>query len=296
MTLNDENPYRDALLGLEIKDPVEAFYNWCIERDRIRSKRDAGEPPPWTDDPVFQNGRFLNVFREDDKGTKAVLRFAETVKDSVPDLIHALLFARWCNQYTTLLELEPRLLKKPRELRHALVNEVPQPWESEVYPVVSACWEGRAYDRQEVCIEIFPRCLDFLEKCIRSAGGNVMQANNSINEKFQMSNDFPIFMALVDLALFRPDLISPDSPVPTGIGAAPYLDLLQQYLKCVNHQETADKMIMLQGTYWPRARRKFTPIDIEYLSCECRKYFSYINGTKKFEGKNLFTPSPAKPA
>ena len=24
----------------------------------------------------------------------------------------------------------------------------------------------------------------------------------------------------------------------------------------------------------------------EYQSCECRKYFSYINGTKKFEGKN----------
>ena len=31
-------------------------------------------------------------------------------------------------------------------------------------------------------------------------------------------------------------------------------------------------------------------IDIEYLSCECRKYYSYVNGTKKFEGKNLFTP------
>ena len=28
-------------------------------------------------------------------------------------------------------------------------------------------------------------------------------------------------------------------------------------------------------------------IDIEYQSCECRKYFSYVNGTKKFEGKNL---------
>jgi len=47
-------------------------------------------------------------------------------------------------------------------------------------------------------------------------------------------------------------------------------------------------MIELQREYWPEAKREFYPIDIEYQSCECRKYFSYVNGTKKFEGKNLF--------
>ena len=291
MPWNDDNPYRDALVGLEIRDPVQAFFDFCIKREQIRYKRDAGEPPPWSDDLIFQKGRFLNVFREDDKGTKAVLQFADPVKGSVSDLIHALFFARWCNQHTTLLVLEPGLLKQPKQLRHALVYGVPQPWASEVYPVVSTCWEGQTYDRLGACVEMFPRCLNFLERCIRSSKGNVMQANDAINAQFQMSNDFPIFMALVDLTLFRPDLISPESPVPTGIGAAPYLDLLQAYLNCASHQETADKMIALQSTYWPQARRKFTPIDIEYLSCECRKYFSYINGTKKFEGKNLFVPN-----
>ena len=29
---------------------------------------------------------------------------------------------------------------------------------------------------------------------------------------------------------------------------------------------------------------------MEYLSCECRKYYSYVNGTKRYEGKNVFTP------
>lgn len=82
----------------------------------------------------------------------------------------------------------------------------------------------------------------------------------------------------------------PDSPVPTGIGAVPYLDLLQAHLGCVSHQETAEKMIALQSNCWPEARRQFTPIDIEYLACECRKYYSYINGTKKFEGRNRFVP------
>ena len=49
-------------------------------------------------------------------------------------------------------------------------------------------------------------------------------------------------------------------------------------------------MIALQPRYWPEARRALNPIDIEYLSCECRKYYSYINGTKRFEGKNVFVP------
>lgn len=290
MTLNNDNPYRDALVGLVLEDPVQAFFYFCIEREKIRHRRESGELPPWSDDVIFQRGRFLNVFREDDKGTKAVLQFVEPVKASTTDLIHAIFFARWCNQYTTLLALDPHLLKKPAALRHSLLNEMAQPWFSEVYPVVPATWEGQSYARLDACVEMFPRCVNFLETCIRASEGNVMTANNRINAHFQMSNDFPIFMALVDLALFRPELVSPQSPVPTGIGAAPYLDLLQQHLHCANHQETAERMIALQSIYWPQARRPFTPIDIEYLSCECRKYYSYINGTKKFEGKNLFTP------
>lgn len=291
MTIPAHNPYRHALDGLALDDPVRAFFDWCRERERIRQKREAGEPPPWTDDPIFRQGRFLNVFREDDRGTKAVLQFAEPVRDSVPNLIHALFFARWCNRHTTLAALDPGILKTPGKLRRALLHDVPQPWASEVYPVVPARWDGREYDRLEACLELFPQCLEFLETSIRAANGNVMAANDRINAQFKMSNDFPIFMALVDLALFRPDLIRPDSPVPTGIGAAPFLDRLQRHLKCASHQETAEKMIELQASYWPNARRRFTPIDIEYLSCECRKYYSYVNGTKTFEGKNRFVPT-----
>ncbi|MEM7347456.1 MAG: nucleotide kinase domain-containing protein, partial [Chloroflexota bacterium] len=110
--LNQDNPYQDALNGLGIEDPVQAFFDFCIEREQIRRRREAGEPPPWSDDPIFQKGRFLNVFREDDKGTKAVFQFVDPAKNSVSDLIHALFFARWCNQYTTLLTLDVALLKR----------------------------------------------------------------------------------------------------------------------------------------------------------------------------------------
>merc|ERR1712194_388597 len=68
------------------------------------------------------------------------------------------------------------------------------------------------------------------------------------------------------------------------------LERLQAHLGLTNHNDVFQKMIELQPEYWPEAKRKFEPIDIEYLCCECRKYYSYVNGTKTFEGKNVFTP------
>jgi hypothetical protein len=285
------NPYQDALKGLKLDDPVQDFFDWCRERESIRAKREQGLPPPWSADPIFQHGRFLNVFREDDKGSRAILRFVGRAGQTVPELLHALFFARWCNMHTTLDRLDPQLLCQPERLRHFLMNEAKQPWFSEAYPVVDARWEGKNYDRLEGSVELFPRCLDFLETCVRQAEGNVAAATRQINARFGMSNDFPIFMAVADVAWFDPALIRPDSPVPTGIGSAPFMDILQRHLGLSSHEATMQRMIELQAIHWPEARRKFTPIDIEYLCCECRKYYSYVNGTKRFEGRNRFEPS-----
>ena len=70
------NPYASALNGLQIEDPVSAFFSFCKERENIRLNREKGRPAPWSDDPIFQRGRFLNVFREDDRGSKAIIQFA----------------------------------------------------------------------------------------------------------------------------------------------------------------------------------------------------------------------------
>ena len=97
-------------------------------------------------------------------------------------------------------------------------------------------------------------------------------------------------MAVMDIAWFRPDIIKPNSNVPVGIGAVAYLDRLKSFLNVKTDEEVFHYMISVQNKYWLKAKRKFFPIDIEYLSCECRKYYSYVNGTKQFEGKNLFKP------
>ena len=289
MTKDTNNPYAAALDGLTIDDPVQSFFNFCKEREKIRLARESGNPPPWSDDEIFQKGRFLNVFREDDRGSRAILRFSKGLEDDLELLIQSLFFARWCNRQETLDKLSPENLSNPNNLVKEL--EKFKPWANETaYPVESVSWEGKDYPRLEAATELFLEIKGVITDSIKKSERNVIVATNSINSLLKMKNDFPIFMAIIDIAWFRPDIISPDSPVPTGIGAVAYLDRLQKYLNLNSHEETCDAMIGLQEEYWPEARRPLSPIDIEYLSCECRKYYSYINGTKSFEGKNVFTP------
>ena len=284
-----DNPYATALDGLVLDDPVQAFFDFCREREAIRLRRERGAPPPWSEDPIFQQGRFLNIFREDDRGSRALFRFLDPPPPELPELVHALFFARWCNRQSTLDALSVDQLNTPDALVDTLEALPEQPWcNVAAYPVEPVHWEGTIYSRLESATRLFPQIKAALAEIILNAQGDVVEATTAINRLFKMDNDFPIFMAVMDLAWFRPDVINPASHVPTGIGAVAFLDRLQRHLGLEDHAQTCERMIALQAEYWPEARRSFQPIDIEYLSCECRKYYSYVNGTKRFEGKNVF--------
>ena len=280
-----KNKYRTSLDGLVIENPVESFFNYCIERENIRIKRESGEAFPWSEDKIFQKGRFLNVFREDDRVSKSIINFAKPLTDDLPLLIQALFFGRWCNRQETIDKLNHEDLLYTDKLKDKLIQL--EQWENfNAYPVQDVMWNEKTYSRIDTATTLFYEIKDDLTEIVLDSNLDVIQATKNINKRFKMENDFPIFMALIDIAWFREDVIPITSQVPTGIGAQPYLDRLQEYLGLESHQAVATEMISLQKEYWPEAKRTFYPIDIEYQSCECRKYFSYINGTKKFEGKN----------
>ena len=283
-----QNPYAHSLDDLEIEDPVQSFFDYCKKREAVRVKRESGEAYPWTDDPILQKGRFLNVFREDDKVSKSIIKFAEPAKEDLPLLIQALFFGRWCNRDSTIDKLSLDDLADPEALKEKLLGL--EQWEnSTAYPVEDSYWGDKLYNRIDASTNKFFEKKEELVELVLNSSRSVITATENINKQFKMANNFPIFMALIDIAWFREDVIPITTDVPTGIGAEPYLDRLQKFLNLNNHQDVGTKMIELQKKFWPEAKREFYPIDIEYQSCECRKYFSYVNGTKKFEGKNLFT-------
>ena len=141
-----QNPYATALDGLVINDPVSAFFDFCREREKIRLLRENGAPYPWTDDPIFQQGRFLNIFREDDRGSKAILSFAKDLEKDLPMLIHTLFFARWCNKSETLNLISSDMLLQPEKLIQTL--QTFDPWcNINAYPVESIYWDGIKHSR-----------------------------------------------------------------------------------------------------------------------------------------------------
>lgn len=58
---------------------IEDFWKFINDRHAIYLKRKAGEPKPWSDDPIFQEWKFTNVFRELDRGTIALRRMLKTL-------------------------------------------------------------------------------------------------------------------------------------------------------------------------------------------------------------------------
>lgn len=77
------------------------FFDYARERHNVYLKRTAGEPRPWTDDPIIATCRFTNVYRELDKTT---VWFKNQVREplrSRPEVLLATVLFRWLNRITT---------------------------------------------------------------------------------------------------------------------------------------------------------------------------------------------------
>jgi hypothetical protein len=78
-----------------------AFFSYARERQLVMLARRAGESAPWTQDPILQQYRFCNVFREDDRTTKW---FREHMRDPLSHLsnvVFATICFRWFNRIET---------------------------------------------------------------------------------------------------------------------------------------------------------------------------------------------------
>lgn len=119
---------------------TEEFFQTAVERYRIKLARDAGQPAPWTTDPVFQQFRFCNVHREDDKTTQW---FRDNVrlplaKEPPLRLIKATVAFRTFNLISTGERILPILL------RHGWHTEKVRKALTGVYPVITGAYMVRS--------------------------------------------------------------------------------------------------------------------------------------------------------
>lgn len=73
----------------------EGLFEWMERRESIRRQRQAGNPWPWTADPILREGYFTNVMREHDAGSIRVQQHITDPFIDHPWLPVMLAAARW---------------------------------------------------------------------------------------------------------------------------------------------------------------------------------------------------------
>jgi hypothetical protein len=85
-----------------IRGNILRFVAFVREREQVRRNKEAGQPAPWTDDPILRTYRFCNVRREDDKVTRWIRQNWTQRYRKDPDHWFAMVVARLFNKPETL--------------------------------------------------------------------------------------------------------------------------------------------------------------------------------------------------
>jgi hypothetical protein len=84
-----------------VQEKIANLHYWMWQREQIRHAKEAGQPKPWSADPIFQQTYFTNVHREDDRVTKFIRTlYSSEVNDPMFEVNIG--FARIINEPTTL--------------------------------------------------------------------------------------------------------------------------------------------------------------------------------------------------
>lgn len=84
-----------------MNDMVAEFFATARERHSIYLRRAAGQPRPWTQDPVMHEYRITNVFRELDRTTQWFRKHVRGPLRGRPEVLLATVVFRWFNRVTT---------------------------------------------------------------------------------------------------------------------------------------------------------------------------------------------------
>lgn len=111
---------------IAVKAPPAAslrkFVYWMEERQRIYLKRQSGEPYPWSKDPIFNQYRFCNVYREQDTVTRWLREnWREPYKDH-KNLWFAMAMARVINWPDTLADIGFPTTWRPRHVFETMMR------------------------------------------------------------------------------------------------------------------------------------------------------------------------------
>lgn len=79
-------------------DMFLTYLDFVVDRHRVWEKRQAGEPGPWSDDPILQTRKFTNVYRILDHGSQFLLTELLNTAESPTDALARAFLYRMTNR------------------------------------------------------------------------------------------------------------------------------------------------------------------------------------------------------
>lgn len=283
---------------------LDDYFTFLRERYQILLRRRAGQPAPWTDDPVLREWRFTNVRREDDRTTIA---FRETVRDPLRDDPHVLLATiawRWFNLIETGEILQPFLRSKDAWNR-VEVGRLLQERQDRGEQVFTGAFMVNSPQNQPK----LPAILNAIDWCYRNLDAEEVarmcttkEAMFKRIEAVPRQGAFTAYQVVVDLthtALLEgaPDFNTFTVAGPgcaKGIGRVFHGD--PAHFNYSSRRDQAEMLRLMVETleasrdpkHWPSDWPPFILSDIENSFCEAHKYGSAREGNRQ---KRRFRPA-----
>lgn len=109
-----------------VKERLDCFARFVVERERIRVRKESSMPRPWTNDELLQTYHFCNVRRADDRVTKWIGEWSKSMGLYEKNKWFVFAVARWFNDPETLHALRPALFEgwEPRKALSILKKRV----------------------------------------------------------------------------------------------------------------------------------------------------------------------------
>lgn len=272
-----------------LEQEVRRFFAYAFERETVRLRKAAGEPAPWTEDPILQAFRFCNIRREDDAVT---IWFRENIRDKYFDqelVIFATVLFRWFNLVSTgEILVRENLIEDwdHNRARAALTGK--QPLITGAYMVKTPL---RLPKLEGIisCIEQF-RALD-LQTRVAMEATTLQEAWRLLQESPFLGN-FMAYEIVTDLRHTKMLCRAPDilTWANAGPGAKRGLDRLNG-LELETHSKRWGSMAAgamedmaellncsQKSSYWPREWESWEMREVEHTLCEFDKYMRAVSG------------------
>ena len=290
-------------------NPYEPFFAYARERYRIFLRREReleplGDEGKWTTDPILQQYRFCNVFREDDKVTRWIREHVHHAGYG-DRVLQALIIARWFNRIETLEKLlPPEDCKEPYFYHNMLFiwnSKIVRKRLKEHHPLVTGAYMVKTPPRMNKlegliwCIEhvvgergmsgVVPWACKHKAKSLLKNGGTLQETTEWL-QRFPYLGSFMAYEVVTDLRHTpllenAPDIMTWASPGP---GAARGLGrLIFNNPKHFNYHRKRDAAEMQtwmrvlltnsqNGLLWPVEWPSWEMREVEHTLCEFDKY------------------------